>query len=101
MSAAERLKEYLGEEISVEEMAKILGVDPRTARKYAHRWGGVEVYPGRPVFFENVVRRIIDAELVQQAQIGSITRASTDSANQWHVSACPIAGVSWSRPRFQ
>ncbi len=45
-----------------EELAAFLGVDRRTVIKYADRWGGIEVSPGKYRFFEKLIRRKIDAQ---------------------------------------
>ena len=55
------IKDY-GRTIKPEELAGILDIDRRTVIKYADRWGGIEVSPGKYRFFEKLIRRKIDAK---------------------------------------
>jgi hypothetical protein len=52
----------LGQAMTPKELAKILKIDHRTVIKYAPRWGGVEVSPGKYRFFENRVMEVINAD---------------------------------------
>ena len=61
MSAIERLLIENGEPMTPQEVANFLGVDVRTVKKYGGSLGGVRVAPGRWRFFENRIRRFIDA----------------------------------------
>jgi hypothetical protein len=54
------LTEIYGRYIIPEEFAKFLGIDRRTVVKYAPRWGGVEVSPGKWRFFENRVKEVLN-----------------------------------------
>ena len=51
----------LGKALTATELAKILGVDPRTIRRHYQRWGGVWVAPNVLRFFDNRVREAINA----------------------------------------
>lgn len=51
-----------------EELARFLGVDRRTVIKYATKWGGIEVSPGKYRFFEKLIRRKIDAQFNNEAR---------------------------------
>ena len=62
MSNITTLIEAYGKAMTPKEVAIFLGVDYRTVIKYADRWGGVEVSPGKYRFFENFIRRKIDAK---------------------------------------
>lgn len=59
MTAAD-LDALLGRAIPDRTLAEYLGMDVRTLRKYHERWGGVEVSPGRFVFFEKHIKGIIE-----------------------------------------
>ncbi|MDQ7835784.1 MAG: helix-turn-helix domain-containing protein [Humidesulfovibrio sp.] len=61
MDAKERLLNEFGESMTPQEVANLLGVDVRTVKKYGGSLGGVRVAPGRWRFFENRIRRFIDA----------------------------------------
>ncbi|MHC1753140.1 hypothetical protein [Humidesulfovibrio sp.] len=61
MDANERLLNEFGESMTPQKVAIFLGVDVRTVKKYGGSLGGVEVTPGRWRFFENRIRRFIDA----------------------------------------
>jgi len=53
-----------GEMITPKELAKYLGIDPRTLMKYAHQWGGVEIVPGQYRFFyKDVKERLNNARI--------------------------------------
>lgn len=41
-------------------LAEYFGIGVRTMRKYADRWGGVEIIPGRFAFFESQIRKVIE-----------------------------------------
>jgi len=58
------LLEELGKPLTVTEIAEILGIDQRTVRKYAYDLEGVWI-AGRWRFFENRIRRIINASTMQ------------------------------------
>ena len=74
--------EYIyGKSIKPSELAKFLGVDVRTVKKYGHRWGGVEVAPGYMRFFEKRVQEVLNAELDYQARSETIPRKCNDSRN--------------------
>jgi hypothetical protein len=60
--AIDQLESEIGRTITPKELAKLLRIDARTVIKYAARWGGVEVSPGKYRFFENLVRRKLDAQ---------------------------------------
>lgn len=62
MTATDRLLQELGEPIEPVDLAERLGIDPRTLKKYAGRWGGVEVAPGIIRFFENRVQEKLNAQ---------------------------------------
>ena len=49
------LQQELGRPLSVDDVAELLALDPRTVRKYAETLGGVRV-AGRLRFFENRIR---------------------------------------------
>jgi hypothetical protein len=59
------LEAELGRQLTAKDVALILGLDPRTVRKYAIRLGGVEVIPGRWAFFENRVKEALNACALQ------------------------------------
>ena len=61
-SPTDRLRSELGEPLDAADLAEILGIDPRTVKRYADRWGGVEVAPGTYRFFENRVREILNSQ---------------------------------------
>ena len=56
------LTEIYGRSIKPDELAKFLGIDRRTVVKYAQRWGGVEVSPGKLRFFENRIQEVLNAK---------------------------------------
>jgi hypothetical protein len=56
------LTEIYGRSIKPGELAKFLGIDRRTVVKYAPRWGGVEVSPGKLRFFENRIKEVLNAK---------------------------------------
>jgi len=53
MNARERIQNDLGEPMTAQDVALVLGVDVRTVKKYSDSLGGVRVAPGRLRFFEN------------------------------------------------
>ena len=67
------LEELYGKAITPQELGRFLNLDPRTVIKYADRWGGIEVSPGKIRFFEKPIRRYIDASFrdeTRQAPMG-------------------------------
>jgi len=46
----------------------ILEACPRTIRKYAYKWGGVEVAPGTWRFFENRIKEVLNAQYNNEAR---------------------------------
>jgi hypothetical protein len=56
------LTEIYGRSIKPDELGKFLGIDRRTVVKYAQRWGGVEVSPGKWRFFENRIKEVLNAK---------------------------------------
>jgi len=52
MSNITTLIEAYGKAMTPKEVAIFLGVDYRTVIKYADRWGGVEVSPGKYKFYK-------------------------------------------------
>lgn len=63
----ESLKETYGNVLTDVELSEFLGIDPRTVKKYADIWGGVEVSPGKFRFYEKVIRRRLDANIDNEA----------------------------------
>jgi hypothetical protein len=61
MTSTELTQKY-GQSITPIELAKFLGIDERTVKKYSHIWGGVEVAPGLIRFFEYRVRGVLNAK---------------------------------------
>jgi hypothetical protein len=59
---SEQLTQLYGRPIKQKELAKFLGIDERTLKKYHHRWGAVEVAPGIFRYFENRVRGVLDGK---------------------------------------
>ena len=57
--------EELGSPLGTNDVAKILGIDQRTVRKYAKDLGGVVLPNGRLRFFDNRIRSYIDASTMQ------------------------------------
>jgi len=58
------IADELGKPLTAKDVARILGVDPRTVRKYAVELGGVLI-AGRLRFFEKRIRSSIDASTLQ------------------------------------
>jgi hypothetical protein len=58
----EEFRAELGAPLTASEVGELLGIDPRTVRKYPERLGGVWVAPGCLRFFENRIREIIYAD---------------------------------------
>ncbi|MBC8420340.1 MAG: hypothetical protein H8E10_17280 [Desulfobacterales bacterium] len=54
------LESIYGRSIRPGELGKFLGLDRRTVIKYADKWGGVQVSPGRYRFFENRIKEILN-----------------------------------------
>ena len=75
------LEQIYGKSIKPSELAKFLGVDARTVKKYYERWGGVEIAPGHVRFFEKRVLEVLNAELDYQAWEETIPRKCYDSRN--------------------
>ena len=64
---AKDLEALYGRSLTAKELAKFLGLDTRTVKKYAYRWGGVEVSPGNWRFFENRIKEVLHAEYNNEA----------------------------------
>ena len=64
------LENLMGRAITPQELARFLKLDVRTVRKYASRWGGVEVTPGKIRFFEKRVKEVLHAEFDLKARPG-------------------------------
>ena len=64
----------LGRPVMPKELAKRLGLDARTVKKYYKRWGGIEVCPGTVRFFENRIKEVLHAEFSNQTRPASIRR---------------------------
>jgi len=56
------------------ELAKFLSIDTRTVVKYAERWGGVEVCPGKYRFFENRIKEVLDAQFNNETRPETMER---------------------------
>jgi hypothetical protein len=65
---AQDLENLFGKTIEPKELAAFLRLDVRTVKKYADRWGGVEVAPGKIRFFEKPVLEVLHAEFGQQTR---------------------------------
>ena len=63
----QHLQHELGQPITPAALARWLGIDVKTVRKYADRWGGVEVAPKRVIFFERIVEERIKAQAMAPA----------------------------------
>jgi hypothetical protein len=61
------LTEIYGRSIKPDELGKFLGIDRKTVVKYAPRWGGVEVSPGKWRFFENRIKEVLNAKFDKEA----------------------------------
>ena len=61
----QNLEQSVGAPIPPAALARWLGIDVKTVRKYADRWGGVEVAPKRVLFFERIVEDRIKAQALQ------------------------------------
>ena len=61
MTSTELTQKY-GQSITPIELAKFLGIDERTVKKYHHIWGGIEVAPGVFRFLEYRVKGVLDAK---------------------------------------
>ena len=68
------LESHYGKSITPNELGKFLGIDPRTVKRYASKWGGVEVSPGKYRFFENRVMEVINAELNNETRKEALER---------------------------
>jgi len=77
---AKDLETEFGRCIPDNELAKYLGVDVRTVRKYAAGLGGVMVMPGKYRFFENLLKeKIENAELDQKKWCPPVSSERSDS----------------------
>jgi hypothetical protein len=70
---AKELESIYGQAIAPKELAKFLGLDPRTVIKYAHRWGGVEVAPGTWRFFDKLIMEVLNAEFDNETRTKAIS----------------------------
>jgi len=52
-----------GRPLTAQQVGLMLGLDPRTVRKYAANLGGVEIFPGTVRFFEKLLKERIDHAL--------------------------------------
>ncbi|MCA1794253.1 MAG: helix-turn-helix domain-containing protein [Desulfobacteraceae bacterium] len=86
------LKDELGRTLTTKDVAALLGVDPRTVKRYASELGGVRIGPRLILFFENSLRRLIDANKNEQERQDPVARSREDfrqnSCNQ----------MVWQRP---
>ena len=73
MLGAEFESQY-GRSVTPKELAKFLGIDTRTVIKYADRWGGVEVCPGKYRFFENRIKEVLDAQFNNETRRETMER---------------------------
>ena len=73
MLGAELESQY-GRSMTPKELAKFLGIDTRTVIKYAYRWGGVEVCPGKYRFFENRIKEVLDAKFNNETRFETMER---------------------------
>lgn len=60
----QNLEQNLGAPITPTALARWLNLNPQTVRKYAHRWGGMELAPGKIMFFERLVEESIRANIL-------------------------------------
>ncbi len=68
MLTTKDLEDRYGRSVTAQELSNFLGVDRRTVIKYADRWGGVEVVPGRLRFFEKRIEEKLNAEFNREAR---------------------------------
>ncbi|MBN2140864.1 MAG: hypothetical protein JW718_07640, partial [Desulfovibrionaceae bacterium] len=78
LTACDRLLADFGDPMTPQEVAKVLGVDVRTVKKYSELLGGVRVAPGRLRFFENRIRRVIDANADLASRQDPVARRGED-----------------------
>ena len=55
------LFEEFGKTYTLKQLADYLQLDARTLRKHYRDWGGLEIYPGKFRFFEEIVKSKINA----------------------------------------
>jgi len=68
------LESIYGRSMKPKELAEFLGIDTRTVIKYADRWGGVEVCPGKYRFFENRIKEVLDAKFNNETRSETMER---------------------------
>ena len=68
------LESLYGRSMTPKELAKFLGIDTRTVIKYADKWGGVEVCPGKYRFFENRIKEVLDAKFNNETRRETMER---------------------------
>jgi uncharacterized protein YjcR len=68
------LESIYGRSMKPKELAEFLGIDTRTVIKYADRWGGVEVCPGKYRFFENRIKEVLDAKFNNETRLETMER---------------------------
>lgn len=68
------LESLYGRSMTPTELADFLGIDSRTVIKYADRWGGVEVCPGKYRFFENRIKEVLDAKFNNKTRRETVER---------------------------
>ena len=73
----QHLQHELGQPITPAALARWLGIDVKTVRKYADRWGGVEVAPKRVIFFERIVEERIKSQAMAPAAPPAENRVQT------------------------
>jgi len=90
---AQDLKAEFGRCISDRELAKYLGLDTRTLRKYASNLGGVMVTPGKHWFFENIIREIIkNAELNHEKGCAPVSSKHSHTRGTWKKETEALSG---------
>jgi uncharacterized protein YjcR len=87
---AKDLENLYGRAMKPTELAKFLGIDVRTVKKYGDRWGGVEVAPGYMRFFENRVLEALNAEFDKETRKEALSRKCNLPRNHQtdHLSGC-------------
>ena len=63
-----------GRSMTPKELAEFLGIDTRTVIKYADKWGGGEVCPGKYRFFENRIKEALDAKFNNETRLETMER---------------------------
>jgi len=58
----QELEEHFGTALTPKELAEFLKLDVRTVRKYHEDWDGIEIFPGKLMFFTNKVKERLDAK---------------------------------------